>query len=51
MPYVNVVHYFHYSQQNFPFQNKHSGDDFVLGLAVGVCIVSEGTVHKTLVNF
>ena len=51
MLYVNVVRYFHHSQQNFPFQNKHSGDDFVLGLTVGVCIVSEGAVHKTLVNF
>ena len=30
--YVNVVRYFQHSQQNFPFQNKHSGDDFVLGL-------------------
>ena len=32
MLYVNALRDFQQSQQNFPFQNKHSSDDFVLGL-------------------
>ena len=29
--YANALRNFHPSQQNFPFQNKRSSDDFVLG--------------------
>ena len=49
MLYANALHNFHQSQQNLPFQNKRSSDDFVL--AVGEYVVSKGTVHKTRVNF
>ena len=31
MLYVNALRNFHQSQQNLPFQNKRSSDDFVLG--------------------
>ena len=37
MLYVNALRDFHQNQQNFPFQNKHSSDDFVLGLLLSVC--------------
>ena len=31
MLYANDLRNFHQSQQNLPFQNKRSSDDFVLG--------------------
>ena len=32
MLYVNALRNFHQSQQNLPFQNKRSSDDFGLGV-------------------
>ena len=50
MPHADALRKFNQSQQIYPFQNKRSSDNFVLGLLLTVCalLVTERYTKHTL---
>lgn len=50
MPHADALRKFNQSQQIYPFQNKPSSDNFVLGLLLTACEVTERYTKHTL-NF